>query len=152
VTGLRLLVVEDEFIVALELKTIVEAMGHQVCRLVSSGERALEAAAADRPDCVLMDVSISGSIGGVEAAAAIRRDVGAEVVFLTGLPARELEERVRDIQPAAVLAKPIDHGSLRAVLDGLAAGGDDAMASAGLTGDRRGPGDYDVREGSRDEL
>jgi len=123
VTGLRVLVVEDEFIVALELREVLEAMGHEVCRAVSSGEQAVDAARIDQPDVVLMDVNIRGSMGGVEAAAQIRARLHTQVVLLTGLPPWAVERRAEGLGPAAVLSKPIDHGQLGAVLDGLGPGG-----------------------------
>jgi CheY-like chemotaxis protein len=122
-TGLRVMVVEDEFIVALELRDVLEAMGHQVCRVVGSGKQAVGAAAFDRPDCVLMDVNIQGPMGGVEAAAEIQMRFPTQVILLTGLPVRALEEQVRELRHAAVLSKPVDHDQLRAVLDGLPSGG-----------------------------
>ena len=120
---LRLMVVEDEFIVALELREVLEGMGHRVCRMVSSGEEAVDAAAIDRPDCVLMDVNIRGALGGVEAAATIQARFATPVILLTGLPGWALEQQVRGARHTPVLAKPIDHEQLRAVLDGLGFGG-----------------------------
>jgi DNA-binding response OmpR family regulator len=123
VRRLRALIVEDEFIVAYELGQLLESMGHEVCRVVGSGDQALKAARADRPDCVLMDVNIRGPIDGTVVAAEIRRELGAAIVFLTGLPVREVGRRVQGLTPAAVLTKPIDRQELRAVLDAVAAGG-----------------------------
>jgi len=111
---LRLMVVEDEFIVALELREVLEGMGHRVCRMVSSGEEAVDAAAIDRPDCVLMDVNIRGALGGVEAAATIQARFATPVILLTGLPGWALEQQVRGTRLSPVLAKPIDHEQLRA--------------------------------------
>ena len=122
-TGLRVLVVEDEFIVALELREVLEAMGHEVCRAVSSGEQAVDAARIDQPDVVLMDVNIRGSLGGVGAAAAFYARFATPVILLTGLPAWSIEQQAGGLRPAAVLSKPIDHGQLGAVLDGLGPGG-----------------------------
>ena len=139
----RVVVVEDEFIVALELRTVLEGMGHRVCRMVSSGEDAVDAAAIDRPDCVLMDVNLRGTLGGVEAAAAIQARFATPVILLTGLPAWALEQQVRGTPHIAVLAKPIDHEQLRAVLDSLGPGGSgpamgsDSSAHGG--GNREGP-------------
>jgi len=121
VSRLRLVIVEDEFIVAFELGTVLESHGHEVCRVVSSGEAALEAACADRPDCVLMDVNIAGAMSGIDAAAEIRKRLDTEIVFMTGFPGYEIKERVREIRSAAILPKPIEHEQLRALLDHVAA-------------------------------
>lgn len=120
-SGLRLVIVEDEFIVAFELSKVLASIGHDVCFVASSGEDAVEAARDHRPDCVLMDVNIAGTMGGIEAAAEIRRRLDTEIVFMTGLPGHHLEQLVREIRPAAILAKPIDHASLHELLDRIAA-------------------------------
>lgn len=118
-SGLRVLVVEDEFIVAYELEGLLESMGYHVCRVVGSGERALEAVWADRPDCVLMDVNLRGCADGIEVATAIRRELETPIVLLTGLPARDMDQPARELAITAVLTKPIDHSELRAVLGAI---------------------------------
>jgi CheY-like chemotaxis protein len=138
VTPLRLVIVEDEFIVAYELQEMLTQMGHRVCDVVGSGERALEACEADRPDCVLMDVNIRGASDGVQVAAAIQERFGAAVVFLTGFQVADVGERAGSVRPAAVLGKPIDRDELRAVLDRLAATRRAAAVAVTSSGDRRG--------------
>lgn len=137
-TPLRLLIVEDEFIVAYELQEMLRQVGHRVCGVVGSGERALEACEADRPDCVLMDVNIRGTSDGVAVAAAIRERFGAAVVFLTGFQVAEVAERTRSVRPAAVLGKPIDRDELHAVLDRLASAGRSSRSSGTSSGVHRG--------------
>lgn len=117
---LRLLIVEDEFIVAYELARLVESMGHEVCRMVSSGEEALKVLRADGLDCVLMDVTLRGHDSGLTTAATIRSEIGTPIVFLTGLPMRDVEQEARDLAPVAILSKPIAPGDLRTALEAVA--------------------------------
>jgi CheY-like chemotaxis protein len=76
VKGHRILIVEDEFIVAYEIQQTLEDRGFTVCGMVASGEAAVITAERERPDCVLMDVNVRGTIGGIEAARRIGAGLG----------------------------------------------------------------------------
>ena len=110
------MVVEDEFIVAFELKTALEGMGYTVCGMVSSGEQAIDCAERERPDCVLMDVSLKGEMDGIEAARHIRARFGTRTAFLSGYPAEEMMRRAADIQPIGIFVKPLDYRKLEETL------------------------------------
>ena len=113
----RLLVVEDEFIVAFELRTVLEEMGFSVCGVVSSGEEAFQIAERERPDCVLMDVSIKGEFDGIEAARRIRSRLGLPTAFLTGFPRDQVMEKARDVEPIGCFLKPLDYEELKTALE-----------------------------------
>jgi len=115
-TGPKILVVEDEFIVAYELKTALEKMGFTVCDPVSTGMDAIESAERERPDCVLMDVSIKGDMDGIETARHLRARLGIRSVFLSGYPTEELVTRAADVRPIGFFVKPLDYDELQAVL------------------------------------
>ena len=110
------MVVEDEFIVAFELKTALEGMGYTVCGMVSSGEQAIACAERERPDCVLMDVSLKGEMDGIEAARHILARFGTRSAFLSGYPAEETMTRVADVRPIGIFVKPLDYESLELAL------------------------------------
>jgi len=112
----RILVVEDEFIVAFELKGALESMGYSVCGMVSSGEEAIESAERERPDCVLMDVSLKGEMDGIEAARHIRARYGTRSAFLSGYPIEEMMRRVEDVRPIGIFVKPLEYGELEQTL------------------------------------
>ncbi len=115
----RILIVEDEFLVAYEIRLHLEESGFEVCGMVGSGEAAVTEAERSRPDCVLMDVSLKGDMDGVEAARrmAARRDV--PFVFMTGLPVAQVRDRVRELDAAVCLSKPVDLAELRMVINKL---------------------------------
>jgi CheY-like chemotaxis protein len=117
VSGRRILIVEDEFIVAYEMQQTLEDRGFAVCGVIASGEEAVAAAEMERPDCVLMDVNIRGTIGGVEAARRIRAGLGIPVAFLTGFPSRQVMEQARDVTPIAYFTKPLDFDEVCVVLE-----------------------------------
>ena len=111
------LVVEDEFIVAFELKMALEKMGYEVCGIESSGESAIESVGRSRPDCVLMDVSLKGQMDGIEAARHIRARYGVRAAFLSGYPTDEMMTRVADLGPIGGFVKPLDYEQLEAALE-----------------------------------
>jgi DNA-binding NarL/FixJ family response regulator len=115
----RILVVEDEFIVAFELKVALEEMGYAVCGMVSSGEEAIDCAEREQPDCVLMDVSLKGEMDGIQAARHIRVRFGARIAFLSGYPAEEMMRRAADIQPIGFFVKPLEYKKLEMTLGDL---------------------------------
>ncbi len=80
----KVLLVEDERIVALALKHELAAHGHQVVAIASSGAQALEALATAEPEVVLMDVMIEGEIDGIETARQVSLRSAIPIIYLTG--------------------------------------------------------------------
>ena len=80
----NVLVVEDEAIVSMDLRNKLESFGYSVSAVIRSGEEAVAAASRLRPDVVLMDIWLSGSMDGIEAAGEIRRRFDIPVVCVTG--------------------------------------------------------------------
>ena len=115
--GRRILVVEDEFIVAFEIQRALEDRGIEVCGVVASGEEAVAAAEWHLPDCVLMDVNIRGAMGGVEAARRIHGRLGVPVAFLTGFPSSQVTDEANDLVPLAYFNKPLDIDEVCVVLE-----------------------------------
>ena len=83
VNASAILVVEDEQIVALELKDRLTRMGHSVVGIVTSGEEAIEESRRLRPDLIVMDIRLQGELDGIDAAAAIRKELDTAIVYLT---------------------------------------------------------------------
>ena len=111
------LIVEDEGIVALDLRTQLTDMGCTVVGVALSGRRAIEMAAQTRPDLVLMDVRLKGDIDGVQAAQAISDRFGTPIVFLTALVDKETMERSKAIKGCGYLGKPFTGSGLREVIE-----------------------------------
>ncbi|AWK88343.1 response regulator [Azospirillum thermophilum] len=115
--SLRVLVVEDEAIAAMDLEMMLEVLGHSVCGVLAEGPEAVREAGATRPDLVLMDIRLAGGTDGVEAAHDIRRLYGIRSLFLTAHNDRATLERAAAAQPFAVLTKPYSRNQLRLALD-----------------------------------
>jgi two-component system, response regulator PdtaR len=116
----RILIVEDEALLALELEDTLEQAGFQVVGVTPTCGTALEWAERQMPDLVLMDIALAGRHDGIEAAIILRRDWGIPSLFLTGNRAGGLEGRCAESNPAGFLTKPVVKGALvRAVSSAL---------------------------------
>lgn len=104
----RILIVEDEYITALNEQQILEAMGYSVIAISSSGEEALQMAISERPDLVLMDYMLKGKMNGVETASAIRAEHNVPVIFLTAHSNQEVVEKIKEIEPHGYIIKPFN--------------------------------------------
>ena len=79
----RILLVEDEAVTAMDLKTSLINLGYEVPATAAKGEAAIRLAAELQPDLVLMDITLAGSMNGIQAADVIRKASGIPVIFLT---------------------------------------------------------------------
>jgi len=113
----RIMLVEDERIVALHVQVMLEGFGHEVVANVASGEEALQKIEETRPDLVLMDVNIEGEIDGIETAARIPPDYHVAIVYLTAYSEDGTLERARATKPHGYLLKPFSERELRATLE-----------------------------------
>ena len=112
----KLLIVEDEPIVALDLKQEVEQLGCEVIGVAESADEALVAAGVHRPDLALMDVRIVGSVDGIQTAGLLRAAYRVPVVFLTSYSDETTISRAAREMPYGYLTKPFQSGELKATL------------------------------------
>jgi PAS domain S-box-containing protein len=112
----KLLIVEDEPIVALDLKQEVEMLGCEVLGVAESADEALVAAGVHRPDLALMDVRIVGSVDGIQTAGLLRAAYRIPVVFLTSYSDETTIARAAREMPYGYLTKPFQSGELKATL------------------------------------
>lgn len=113
----RILVVEDEAIVAEDLRDLLEELRYEVAAVVPSGREAIAKAVELRPDLVLMDIKLKGAMEGIEAAVKIREQTGPPVVFLTAFADERTLERAKTACPYGYLIKPFDQRTLRATIE-----------------------------------
>lgn len=113
----RVLVVEDEAIVAMDISVRLRALGYDVVGPASTGEEALELAGRERPDLVLMDIMLRGGMDGVEAARRIREATGAPVVYLTAYADESTLLRAKVAEPLGYLLKPFEERELRTTIE-----------------------------------
>ncbi len=116
-----ILIVEDEVIVAMEIREKLIALGWRVSGLVTSGAEALAAAEVDRPDLVLMDITIKGEIDGIETARRLQARYRIPVIFITAFVSPGLRRPRKSKDSFVWLSKPlIDEELLRAIRTALA--------------------------------
>ncbi len=108
----KILIVEDEGIIAVDLRERLEELGYSVSAIVASGEEAIRNAAELRPDLVLMDVVLQGEMDGIEAAEQIRGQLGLPVVFLTAHADNETVQRAKVTEPFGYILKPFEEREL----------------------------------------
>jgi diguanylate cyclase (GGDEF)-like protein len=111
------LVVEDERIVALDLRCALEDLGYAVVGTARSSDEALRVADERRPDLVLMDIRISGASDGIQTAGMLRARYQLPVVYLTANADAETLERALATEPAGYLVKPFNPHSLRTTIE-----------------------------------
>lgn len=117
VTGLlRILIADDESIIRLGLKKILEEAGHKVVASAPDGKKALELARTTSPDLAILDIKMP-EMDGLEVAEILRRENPIPVIILTAYSDRELVERAREAQTMAYLVKPVKEADLLAALE-----------------------------------
>ena len=112
----RIQIVEDERIVALDLKQALEALGCEITGIVATGPAAIELARRSPPDLILMDIHLEGPMDGTEAARAIRSVVPVPIIFLTAYAEDDNLRRAAASAPYGYLVKPYEMRELRATL------------------------------------
>ncbi|TDQ82433.1 PAS/PAC sensor hybrid histidine kinase [Dongia mobilis] len=112
----KVMVVEDEGVVALNLRQRLQKLGYDVAVVVSSGAAALAEIARKRPDIVLMDIHIEGEIDGIETASRIPPDMMLPVIYLTAYAEESTLDRARATRPYGYLLKPFSERELHATI------------------------------------
>nr|WP_294510875.1 hybrid sensor histidine kinase/response regulator [uncultured Rhodopila sp.] len=118
----RVLLVEDERIVVLNLRRQLAKLGYTVAAVAASGDEALRQIEAQRPDVVLMDIRIEGPTDGIETTARISPDLLVPVIYLTAHAEDATLERARATKPSGFLVKPFSERELHATIQMALAG------------------------------
>jgi two-component system, cell cycle sensor histidine kinase and response regulator CckA len=113
----RILVVEDEAIVAMDIRRRLSLLGYEVAGSVAQGEAAIHLARTQRPDLVLMDIRLQGPVDGVTAAIQIRQDCHLPVVFLTAYAEEATIEQAKLAEPFGYILKPFEDRELKTIIE-----------------------------------
>lgn len=113
----KILIVEDEAIVAKDIYVCLEKIGYEVLASFSKGEKALMYLEENTPDLVLMDIMLAGNISGIDASARIKKDYDIPVVFLTAYADEKTIERAKITEPYGYVIKPFKEIDLRTSIE-----------------------------------
>jgi len=109
----RILVIEDEAIVAADIQDRLEVLGYEVAGWGTTGAEALELARTTHPDLILMDIMLKGPMNGIQAAHLVRIELSLPVIFLTANSDEAVLEQAKISEPFAYLLKPFEERQLR---------------------------------------
>lgn len=113
----KILVVEDEIIIAMEIADRLKSMGYDVLRIVSNGKDAIRTAQNEQPDLILMDIMIQGNLDGIETATQIRATIDIPVIYLTANADESTLERAKVSDAFGYLIKPFEEKELNTTIE-----------------------------------
>ena len=112
----RILIIEDEPIIAMDLETIVEDLGHKVVGVARARRQAVALAAERKPELIMADIQLEDGASGLEAVNEILTTASRPVVFITAHPGQYLSASANRPVPASILSKPFSPNSVRAAV------------------------------------
>jgi PAS domain S-box-containing protein len=113
---IKILVVEDEIIIAKEIQSSLKAVGYPSSFIAQSGEEAIKKAIEIRPDLILMDIMLKGHIDGIQAAEHIREIFDVSIIYLTAYSDDKTLERAKKTEPSGYILKPFVESELRTTI------------------------------------
>jgi len=109
----RIMIVEDEWTIAEEIKMVLQSFEYTVTSMSSSGEEAIQNAEKDKPDLVLMDIVLEGEMDGIQAANEIRNRYDIPIIYLTAYTDDKILERASITGPFGYIVKPFVNEDLK---------------------------------------
>ncbi len=113
----RILVVEDEPVVALDVKRRLQCLGYEEPQVVASGEEAVRGVQEVRPDVILMDIMLQGQLDGIETAQRIREQFNIPVIYLTAFADQDILNRAKITEPFGYILKPFEDRELQSCIE-----------------------------------
>lgn len=108
----KILIVEDQKIIALDLKRVLAKKGYLISGICESGEDAIKVTAYEKPDLILMDILLKGKLNGIETAETISEKYDVPVIYLTALTDVDTYLKAIKTEPKKYLMKPLEIDSL----------------------------------------
>jgi CheY-like chemotaxis protein/DNA-binding PadR family transcriptional regulator len=113
----KILVVDDEAIITMQLEERLTIMGYTVAGMAASGEDAVDKARRIRPDLVLMDIVMPGKMNGIEAGTIITKELDIPVVFVTAYADDAIIEKAKSARPYGYIVKPFNELEIKAAIE-----------------------------------
>lgn len=112
-----IMLVEDEIIVAADVKNRLENMGYAVLGIFDTGEEAIQKAGELKPDMVLMDIVLKGEMDGIDAAQKIREQFDIPLIYLTAYSDEKTLERAKVTEPFGYVLKPFEDREIQSAIE-----------------------------------
>lgn len=113
----NILIVEDESIVARDIQQSLKKLGYNVVGMASTGENAIELAREHKPDLILMDIMLKGSLSGIDAAREVKDALNIPVIFLTAYADSSTLNKAKDTEPFGYIIKPFKEIDLHTAIE-----------------------------------
>lgn len=113
----NIIVVEDEYVIAMEIQDRLEKLGYNVPAIITSGEKAVEKIPVIKPDLVLMDIKLKGEMDGIEAAEQIHTRLDIPIIYLTAYSDKKTLERAKITEPFGYILKPLEERELHTTIE-----------------------------------
>ena len=113
----KIMIVEDEGIVARDIRNMVMGLGYDATKIISDAKEAIKCAESERPHLVLMDIMLSGETTGVKAADIIYSQLNIPVVYLTAYADETTLQRAKETEPFGYLLKPFEERELKSTIE-----------------------------------
>ena len=114
---IRILIVEDEGLVAEDLKETLNGIGYEVPGIADTGEGAIALAAEHQPDLILMDINLSGDMDGITAGGEIRSRWGIPIIYLTAFATQAIIDRAKKTVPSGYILKPFNERQIQTAIE-----------------------------------
>jgi CheY-like chemotaxis protein len=118
---IKILIAEDEIIIALDITSTLKQMGYQNISRVQSGEMMIEKFKSEAPDLIITDIMLKGQINGIEAAKQIKNIKDIPFLFIAGFGGKDFFKEAAQISPNGLITKPFDSNILEEKINSLLA-------------------------------
>jgi two-component system, response regulator PdtaR len=113
----KILIIEDERIIAEDLKYIITSFGHEVVGIAKSGDQAIMLVEQFKPEIILMDIMLEGDLNGIQTAQYISDRFDLQVIYITAYADRETMNEAFETNPYGFLQKPVQENQLYAAIE-----------------------------------
>jgi CheY-like chemotaxis protein len=112
----NILIVDDDILIAESNKFIIRRAGYNTAGIAVDGKEAIELTKEKKPDVILMDINLSGTMDGITAAEEIKKIADIPIIFVTAYTDSATKERAKKVRPSGYLVKPFDRRALEELI------------------------------------
>jgi CheY-like chemotaxis protein len=114
---IKILIVEDEGLVAEDLKDMMQELGYEVAGIAETGENAIALAKEHQPDLALMDIHLASEMDGITAGGEIRSRWGIPIIYVTAFASPEFIDRAKKTSPSGYILKPFNKRQIQIAIE-----------------------------------